>query len=1173
MSQAFEELSQNREQEPFSEEFDDDAMISDAAWGSLDLALLTQPSIQAPPPRVNDQQNAFGNTAADPAHLHAQQCDRLTHEKSHMDVVATKPSSPATACDPINTSLCVSTVDSPQGAGAVETSAATTRSSSASESDDEEEMAALFAAERAADRLGVVPGVAPSVAPISVVTPDSGVADSVLPAKISLPASAPVAVHQKTSAQDTQLDGTEATSTERLGASSLGDEAPTHAVAEEGMMAGAAAAKDRRAQAADPFSLLGERYVPRNQCRLYDPVLVLEGKKTGQVAVKWESSEISPEITLAPGFGEVGAGRVNRYEKRAPKGDLENRTGIVYFTAAALKSARAAARKAAEKDGIDAQEGDYALYFDMFSGGFHEEGRALCRSKDAQGVQRQFYYEKDELRRHLRDYCCTEPFKLHLTADDRLESVEMLSRGQIVEDQERRQQAYQEQQKSEERARWESEALSLPPVQVCCLCTKEDGGEYGSLLEFPVFKDQKSSVHKDGRAPDLAHYCCAYFAQATSSGGRDEHYGLKQASKEFNRGKHLPCVYCQKKGATMGCWVKDCTFYYHFPCANKATNVSVVRGDPSRSRPLKGDGYGDLYCPVHYNQRKKDSEQSLADAIEQHGDPGLIEATAGGIAPRKDSYGWLQDAIRDATPATVTDEELPASTWASVVAASQMLLRVHVEKDEIEKTTWEEALEDNRGRAEKRKEKQKKENNSRIAAQLSDQGEDQPIGAAVRAAAGMPQKKPSRLKLRKHDARREALPGPPSALPGAPKTKSEEEKQLAAALALSRRDSEPHSQAASLLVGATVPRQDPAADVFDERSGSGEESEENDDADDDSEEEWTEAAENTARAVEEMEQEELEGAVEPDLSMAKSTGKRSATDSKQASIVGEGVTQLERQHKKSKATDAANVPIKPKKKSKNVVSSSANVPIEPKKKSKNAVSNSAERVASTLPRLASTVASAMPSARVELSVRVARKRSQPIAIGSSEDEDDDDENESASTGGLKSTAPSVVADSEPIVYEDAAGRDTYQPQGARERAGSTRGRQLIDADWPRASDPVVEQLEARALAKQKAEANRAPREAAAAAAGAWWSLGAEFHLCRVTQKGVIEENCLLQVESRPRMRKISSSENESASAEAASAAYRTYGVQPTCTAHCSWQMRPNESDDHLFLVQALWRPP
>ena len=69
-----------------------------------------------------------------------------------------------------------------------------------------------------------------------------------------------------------------------------------------------------------------------------------------------------------------------------------------------------------------------------------------------------------------------------------------------------------------------------------------------------------------------AHYFCLLFSSGLGQKGGD-HDGIKgflapDIRRELKRGARLKCVFCKKKGATVGCAEPTCKKSYHLNCGN-----------------------------------------------------------------------------------------------------------------------------------------------------------------------------------------------------------------------------------------------------------------------------------------------------------------------------------------------------------------------------------------------------------------------------------------------------------------------------------------------------------------------------------------------------------------------------------------------------------------------------
>ena len=67
-----------------------------------------------------------------------------------------------------------------------------------------------------------------------------------------------------------------------------------------------------------------------------------------------------------------------------------------------------------------------------------------------------------------------------------------------------------------------------------------------------------------------AHYFCLLFSSGLGQSGLETEglHGFMPADvrREIKRGARLKCVYCKKKGATVGCARQACKKSYHLPC-------------------------------------------------------------------------------------------------------------------------------------------------------------------------------------------------------------------------------------------------------------------------------------------------------------------------------------------------------------------------------------------------------------------------------------------------------------------------------------------------------------------------------------------------------------------------------------------------------------------------------
>ena len=104
----------------------------------------------------------------------------------------------------------------------------------------------------------------------------------------------------------------------------------------------------------------------------------------------------------------------------------------------------------------------------------------------------------------------------------------------------------------------------------CLLCGKFESGLGGDddLLEADGVR---------------AHHFCLLFASGLGQSGHDEDDGLRgflpsEIRAEVKRGARLKCVYCKRKGATVGCSRPQCKKSYHLPCGEANRSLQQYYG-------------------------------------------------------------------------------------------------------------------------------------------------------------------------------------------------------------------------------------------------------------------------------------------------------------------------------------------------------------------------------------------------------------------------------------------------------------------------------------------------------------------------------------------------------------------------------------------------------------------
>ena len=80
-----------------------------------------------------------------------------------------------------------------------------------------------------------------------------------------------------------------------------------------------------------------------------------------------------------------------------------------------------------------------------------------------------------------------------------------------------------------------------------------------------------------------AHHFCLLFASGLGQSGHDEDDGIRgflpsEIRAEVKRGARLKCVYCKRKGATVGCSRQQCKKSYHLPCGEANRSLQQYYG-------------------------------------------------------------------------------------------------------------------------------------------------------------------------------------------------------------------------------------------------------------------------------------------------------------------------------------------------------------------------------------------------------------------------------------------------------------------------------------------------------------------------------------------------------------------------------------------------------------------
>ncbi|KAH0621783.1 hypothetical protein JD844_023410 [Phrynosoma platyrhinos] len=135
-----------------------------------------------------------------------------------------------------------------------------------------------------------------------------------------------------------------------------------------------------------------------------------------------------------------------------------------------------------------------------------------------------------------------------------------------------------------------------------------------------VAEEQNLAVHQD---------CLLYSSgfvesEEHSSDNLDIRFDVASVVEEIKRGKRLICNFCRKKGATVGCEIKNCRRSYHYFCAlcdDAAVETDDVQGiyrvfcpnhDPVKKNSFYGDGVVLVTCQrVPQNEKEIVAEENL----------------------------------------------------------------------------------------------------------------------------------------------------------------------------------------------------------------------------------------------------------------------------------------------------------------------------------------------------------------------------------------------------------------------------------------------------------------------------------------------------------------------------------------------------------------------------------
>jgi len=111
------------------------------------------------------------------------------------------------------------------------------------------------------------------------------------------------------------------------------------------------------------------------------------------------------------------------------------------------------------------------------------------------------------------------------------------------------------------------------------------------------------------------HQFCIFWAPLVTFAYNEEDKGFEftKIKETLQSTKKLICSVCQKKGATIGCWQKNCKKSYHYLCSKKAHCFFDLPA---------------VYCEAHANLSKnykrnyirKDSSDSLSSMVQPNTD-------------------------------------------------------------------------------------------------------------------------------------------------------------------------------------------------------------------------------------------------------------------------------------------------------------------------------------------------------------------------------------------------------------------------------------------------------------------------------------------------------------------------------------------------------------------------
>lgn len=132
--------------------------------------------------------------------------------------------------------------------------------------------------------------------------------------------------------------------------------------------------------------------------------------------------------------------------------------------------------------------------------------------------------------------------------------------------------------------------------KVCVFCATNEDNE---LALGKLLTKQGITVHN----------FCMLFSSGLPQRGKTDSTGIlgfltADIVKEANRGRKLTCVYCRKKGATIGCTVRHCRRQFHLPCGVNSNSLHQ---------------FFDQFCSFCEEHRPQQGMEVVSDRLSFHG--------------------------------------------------------------------------------------------------------------------------------------------------------------------------------------------------------------------------------------------------------------------------------------------------------------------------------------------------------------------------------------------------------------------------------------------------------------------------------------------------------------------------------------------------------------------------